>query len=289
MPFRWSLNPYRGCSHSCHHCYARATHTYYGLNAGDDFSSRIMVKTNFAEVLRRELARPSWSGDPVSIGTATDPYQPCEGRYRLTRAAVEALAERANPLSVVTKSTLILRDLDVLAALVRDAEVAVHFTITTLDPVIWRAVEPGTPPPWQRLAVMRRLVEAGVPCGVFLAPILPGITDSEDSIEAVVSGAREHGARHVWASPLRLVPLVKEHYLGFVREAYPDLLPRYERAYAGGPNAPTDYRAVIAARIDRIRTRHGFGGESQGERSHPVAAPATERPATRHQQLALAL
>jgi DNA repair photolyase len=237
MPFRWSLNPYRGCSHSCHHCYARATHAYLGLNADPDFETRIFVKTNLAEVLRRELARPSWAGESVAIGTANDPYQPCEGRYRLTRAALAALAERRNPLSAVTKSTLVLRDLDILAALARDAEVAVHVTVTTLDPDTWRAVEPGTPPPWQRLAVMGRLVEAGVPCGVFVAPILPGITDSDSSLEAVVRAAKEHGAGHVWASPLRLAPLFKEHYLGFVAATYSRLLHRYERAYVGA-NAP---------------------------------------------------
>ena len=224
----------------------------------------------------------------MSIGTATDPYQPCEGRYRITRAAIEALAERRNPLSIVSKSTLVLRDLDLLASLARVADVAVHFSITTLDPDTWRAVEPGTPPPWQRLAVMRRLVEAGVPCGVFLAPILPGITDSEASIEAVASGAREHGARHVWASPLRLAPLVKEHYLGFVGDTFPKLLPRYERAYVGA-NAPARYRSAIESRIDRIRARHGFEGDALGERSLPGSAPAVQPPAACHRQLALAL
>lgn len=288
MPFRWSLNPYRGCPHSCHYCFARATHRYLGLNAGDDFATKMFVKTNLAEVLRRELARSSWAGESVAIGTATDPYQPGEGRYRITRAALAALAERGNPLSVVTKSTLVLRDLDVLASLARDAEVAVHFTVTTLDPDTWRAVEPGTPPPWQRLAVMRKLVDAGVPCGVFLAPILPGITDSEPSLEAVVRAARESGADHVWASPLRLAPFVKEHYLGFVGATYPHLLPRYERAYAGA-NAPAAYVDAIRARVDRIRSRYGFADDRHKERTNEPRPTATRAEHPAPEQLSLPL
>jgi DNA repair photolyase len=272
MPFRWSLNPYRGCSHACHYCYARATHAYYGMNADEDFETKILVKVNFPEVLRRELARPSWAGECVSLGTATDPYQPGEGRYRVTRSTLEALRDRGNPVSVVTKSTLVLRDLDLLVELARVADVAVHFSVITLDPAIWHAVEPGTPPPWQRLAVMRRLVEAGVPCSVFLAPILPGITDSEDAIEAVVRAAKEHGADRIWASPLRLAPLVKEHYLGFVAQAFPALLHRYERAYVG-PNAPAAYWEALHRRVDRIRLRYGFSDDR-------AAGSAERRPAS---------
>jgi DNA repair photolyase len=275
MPFAWSLNPYRGCTHNCHYCYAVATHAYYGL-AAKDFGSTIFVKTNLVEVLRGELARRSWANEKVAIGTATDPYQPCEGRYRLTRGALEALRERTNPFSIVTKSTLVLRDLDVLVDLSRQTDVTVHFTITTLDPATWRSVEPGTPPPWKRLQVMRRLVEAGVSCGVFLAPILPGITDSAESIEAVVESARKHGASHVWASPLRLAPLVKEHYLGFVADVYPDLVPRYERAYSG-TNAPANYQTAIQARLDRILARHGYDQDSMREgRSAPARATRTD-------------
>ncbi|MDP9359758.1 MAG: radical SAM protein, partial [Chloroflexota bacterium] len=233
MPFKWSLNPYRGCTHSCHYCYARATHTYHGMNAGTDFETKVLVKTNLPDVLRRELAKPTWTGERIAVGTATDPYQPCEGRYRLTRLALEALRDHRNPLSIVTKSTLILRDLDLLADLAHLTDITVFFTVTTLDPAVWRAVEPGTPPPLQRLRVMRRLVEAGVPCGVFLAPILPGITDSAESIEAVALAAREHGAATFGTSVLRLAPLVKEHYFGFIQETYPELLPRYQRAYFG--------------------------------------------------------
>jgi DNA repair photolyase len=288
MPFNWSLNPYRGCVHACHYCYARATHAYFGLNADEDFEQTIFVKTNLPEVLRRELAKPSWTGERVAIGTATDAYQPCEGRYRITRRALEAMRDHRNGLSIVTKSTVVQRDADLLDELSRSANVSVQFTITTLDPATWKAVEPGTAPPWQRLATMRRLADRGIRCGVFIAPVLPGITDSAESIEAVVSGAKEHGASSVWASPLRLAPLVKEHYFGFVGETYPDLLPRYQRAFPG-QNLPSDYKEALERRIARIREAYGFGDESAKTRSDPAGSEAVANPAPPSGQLPLAL
>lgn len=268
MPFGWSLNPYRGCVHGCHYCYARASHAYLGMNAGEDFATRIVVKTNMSDVLRRELGRPSWARQRVALGTATDAYQPCEGRYRLTRRCLEAFRDYDTPVNIVTKSTLVLRDRDLLRELAAGPGATVHFTITTLDDALWRQLEPGTPPPRQRLQVMRRLTDAGIPCGIFLAPVLPGITDSEASLAAVAEAAREHGALSFWPSVLRLAPLVKEHYLGFVAESFPDLAPRYARAYLG-TNAPHDYQQAIAARIDRIRTRFGFAAETMQD--HPAA------------------
>jgi len=288
MPFAWSLNPYRGCVHACHYCYARATHAYFDLNADDDFESKILVKTNLPEVLRRELARPSWKRDRVAIGTATDAYQPCEGRYRITRQALEAMLDFRNGLSIVTKSTLVLRDAALLGELSRYANVSVQFTITTLDPVVWKIIEPGTPPPWQRLAVMQRLVEAGVRCGVFIAPVLPGITDSAASIEAVVRGAKEYGATSVWASPLRLAPLVKEHYFGFVAAEFPELLPRYQRAFPG-MNAPPDYREALERRVERIRHQYGFTGDATKERAAPRHPVFSDPPSPLTGQLTLAI
>jgi DNA repair photolyase len=265
MPFNWSLNPYRGCVHGCHYCYARATHAYFGMNADEDFETKIVVKTNFAEVLRRELARPSWSGEYVAIGTATDAYQPAEGKYRITRRALEALVAFRNPVGIVTKSTLILRDVDLLAELARWTKVRVYFTITTLDTDLWRLVEPGTPPPWKRLGVMRRVVDAGVPCGVLMAPVLPGLTDSTASIEAVASAAADHGAAYFGTSALRLGPLVKEHFYGFVAAAFPALLPSYRRGYAG-MNAPAGYIETLTARVDEVRARYDFGEDSMRKR-----------------------
>jgi len=269
MPFKWSLNPYRGCAHACHYCYARASHTYYDMNADEDFETNIFVKVNIAEVLRRELARPSWAGESVALGTATDCYQPAEGRFRLTRAVLEVCLAQGQPLSLVTKSTLILRDRDLLAALARQVPVRVFFTVTTMDPAVWKAIEPGTPPPLQRLRVMRQLREAGIYAGVLLAPILPGITDSTASLDAVMAAAAEHDAAFLGSGALRLAPLVKEHYLGFVGGSFPDLLPRYQRAYAGA-HAPRDYLERLEERVERLRARHSFDDESQRTRTRAL-------------------
>jgi DNA repair photolyase len=273
MPFRWSLNPYRGCVHGCHYCYARATHPYLGMNA-DDFETKIVVKSNMPEVLRKELGKPSWTKERVAIGTATDAYQPCEGRYRLTRQVLEALRDFDTPVSIVTKSTLIVRDLDLLTELAHGPGAMVYFTITTLDDDLWRLIEPGTPPPRKRLRVMRRLSAAGVSCGVFLAPILPGITDTVASIGAVAAAAKEHGAASFGSAVLRLAPLVKEHYFGFVAADFPDLLPRYERAYAG-TNISSNYQAEIERRLARIRERYGFAQDAMQERRVAVSPLAT--------------
>jgi DNA repair photolyase len=263
MPFKWSLNPYVGCVHSCHYCYARAFYARAGHgDGGRDFETQILVKVNLPEVLQRELNRPSWGGEQVALGTSTDAYQPAEGRYRLTRRVLEALLERDNPLGMVTKSPLVLRDLDVLAKLARVAKVRVFFTVTTLDTGLWRTLEPGTANPLKRLQVMRLLNEAGVPSGVLLAPILPGLTDS---IEAVASAAAEHRAAFFGAAALRLMPVVREHYLGFVQATFPALLPRYQRAYPG-TNAPPGYQAALDARVDRIRARYGFVEDSMRKR-----------------------
>lgn len=284
MPFAWSLNPYRGCTHGCVYCYAVATHAHLGMAAAE-FTSTVLVKTNLAEVLRAELARPSWRGERVAIGTVTDPYQPCEGRYRLTRAALEAFAERATPVNVVTKSTLVVRDSDLLAAMAREGRATVQFSIITLDARVWRSAEPGTPPPASRLVAMRRLVAAGVPCGVYLAPILPGITDDEAGIEAVVAAARAAGATALWSSPLRLAPIVKEHYYGYVHDAHPGLLPRYQRAYERA-DATEAYREAMRSRLDRIRARHGF---FQPEGAAVEGAPDPSAAGPRSLQLSLAL
>ncbi|HEY7064935.1 MAG TPA: radical SAM protein [Chloroflexota bacterium] len=290
MPFKWSVNPYAGCSHACHYCYARA---YYALadhgNADREFETRIYVKTNMAAVLARELGRASWRGEQVALGTSTDCYQPIEGRYRLTRALLEVLLGHRNAAGLVTKAPLVLRDLDLWSALARVAKVRIYFTVTTLDAALWRLVEPGTPNPRKRLDAVRRLNAAGVPAGVLLAPILPGITDSEASIESVVAGAAEHGAAYFGATGLRLAPGVREHYLRFVRAARPDLLSRYERAYRGTYASP-EYVQRLSERVDRIRSRYGFGMDTMRERQS-VHTATREAPAasTAGTQLALPL
>jgi DNA repair photolyase len=278
MPFKWSLNPYIGCAHACQYCYARA---YYAVaDRGDgreDFQTRIMVKTNLPEVLRRELDRPNWRHESIALGTATDVYQPAEGRFRLTRRSLEVLREACNPIQMVTKSPLVIRDLDILADLSRIADARVFFTITTVDLSLWRELEPGTANPFKRLAAMRRLVDAGVPSGVLHAPILPGITDSAESIEAVTRAARDHGAMFFGASTLRLDPTVREHYLDFVGRSYPMLLEKYQRAYVGR-HAPPAYRAKLAERLARIRTSTGLAENGMRDRYSPPPGAATIAP-----------
>jgi DNA repair photolyase len=291
MPFRWSVNPYSGCTHSCHYCYARA---YYARaehgNADRDFETRIYVKRNMPGVLDRELRRRSWRGEPVALGTATDCYQPIEGRYRLTRALVEVLLAHRNAASLVTKAPLVLRDLDLWGALARVARVRIYLTITTLDPTTWRQVEPGTPNPRRRLEAVRRLNAAGVPAGVLLAPILPGITDSEASIEAVMAAAAAHGAASFGSAALRLAPGVREHYLQFIGATHATLLPRYERAYTG-TYAPPDYLARLTERVDRLRARYGFDADAMRRRELVPRHAGSEAPAGRRggPQLALPL
>jgi len=266
MPFRWSLNPYSGCRHSCVYCFARQF--YVKADHGDrtDFAARILVKENFPNVLRQELSKPSWLGESVVLGTATDPYQPAEGRFRLARQTLEALLRHQNPFSMLTKSPLVFRDLDVLSELARVATVRVYFSISSVDLDLWRTVEPGTANPFKRLEVLRALRQAGVPAGVLMAPVMPGLTDSLASIDGVAKAASEHGAMFFEAAPLRLMPTVKEHYMEFVRDEFPDLLARYERAYPG-VHAPREYITALQKRIQAVRARYTFADDHQRERS----------------------
>lgn len=285
MPFRWSANPYTGCHHNCVFCFSRAYWLRADRGEAHEFSTRVSVKINFPDVLARELRRPSLRDQHVVLGTATDIYQPAEGRYRVTRRVLEVLAEHGQPFSMLTKSPLVLRDADILAAHARTAEVMVFFSITTLDLDLWRSVEPGTANPSNRLRVLRHLREAGVPAGVLMAPVLPGITDSEASIDAVARAAREHGATYFSAVPLRLMPGVKEYYLGYVAQAFPSLLPRYQRAYPR-VHAPQPYRDRLQSRIDTIRAHHGFQPHPYRLR-HSEPAPRRTQPSP--PQLALPL
>ena len=233
MPYlKWSLNSYGGCVHRCRFCFAVQYRVVADQGTQQDFGTRLFIKTNFVDVLARELQRPALQGEHITVGTATDPYQPVEGRYRLTRGSLELLREHANPMSLLTKSPMIVRDLDLLADLARVASAEVFFSITTVDLELWRTVEPGTANPFHRLRAMRTLRQAGVSAGVMMAPILPGLTDSTASIEAVAAAAREHHAASFTAVPLRLAPYVKEFYLGFIGDQHPELLDRYQRAYA---------------------------------------------------------
>jgi DNA repair photolyase len=241
MNFRWTINVYRGCSHACSYCFARPTHEYLGLNLGEDFDRKIVVKINAVEKVRTELADPRWAGESVAMGTNTDPYQRCEGKYKLTRGVVEALTERANPFSILTKSALVLRDLDLLTRASAITDVSVNFSIATLDERVWRATEPGTPNPRRRVEAMRALSEAGIRTGALIAPILPGISDHRDQLSEVVTAIRDAGATILGALPLHLRPGTREHYLSWLERYDPELHARYLKAYAGRAYLKPEY------------------------------------------------
>jgi DNA repair photolyase len=257
MGFRWSLNPYQGCVHGCVYCFARAHTKLADRDPGEGFSTRIGVKVNVAEVLRRELQRRSWKRETVAFGTATDPYQPAEGRYRLSRQCLEAFRDHRTPIGLITKGTLILRDVDVLVELARRAPVTVTFSVPTVDEAIWARTEPGTPPPRQRLRVLRELVHAGIEAGVGMAPILPGLSDRPEQLEATVAAAAEAGACFVWANIVYLKPGTKEHYLGFLEREFPHLRARYEALFPGATAyAPASLKAPIASTVNQLRQLH---------------------------------
>jgi len=271
MPFEWSLNPYMGCVHRCTFCYVRAFERRADRPSDDRYGTSIRVKINVAEVLRAELHRPSWAGHTVTIGAATDPYQPAEGRYRLTRACIEVLGRAANPFSIITRGPLIVRDVDVLAEAARRADVSVAFSVPTLDVDVWRTTEPGTAPPRQRLRALRTLVDAGIRASVGMAPILPGLSDRPEQLAEVVRAAREAGACGVWANLLHLKPGTREHFLDHLARDWPDLLPEYERLYAGGKaylpaaiTAPTRDQVRDLARANGVRDRRRTPLEPSG-------------------------
>jgi len=276
MGFGWSLNPYMGCVHRCTFCYVRAFERRADRPSDDRYGHSIRVKTNVAEVLRRELARPSWEPEQVAIGAATDPYQPAEGRYRLTRACVRVLGEAANPFSIITRGPMIVRDVDVLVEAARRADVSVTFSVPTLDPEIWRRTEPGTAPPHQRLRALRELVAAGIRVGVGMAPILPGLSDRPELLADVVRAAREAGACGVWANLLYLKPGTKEHFLAALERDWPELLPEYERlyartAYVKADELRTEVRALARAHgvRDRRRVKLAPAPPAEPERPEP--------------------
>jgi len=282
MPFRFTINAYRGCSHACTYCFARPTHEYLGLDAGEDFERRIVVKVNAVERLRAELAGRRWAGHPIAMGTNTDPYQRCEGKYHLTRGIVGVLAEAANPFSILTKSTLILRDLPLLADAARRTDVRASLSIGTLDEEIWRLTEPGTPHPRQRLQAVRRLNEAGIPCGVLIAPILPGLSDRVDQLEAVVRGCVEAGAVSISSVALHLRPGVREHFMAQLAKSHPHLVGEYERRYRRA-YLPAAEQEALATRVRQLvaqaRGRHGGTGLTGHEGLPPRAPSARQSPA----------
>jgi len=272
MAFKWSLNPYMGCVHQCTFCYVRAFELRADRPYDDRYGQSIRVKTNIVEALRAQLARASWQQESVAIGAATDPYQPAEGRYRLTRGCIEALGAAANPFSIITRGPLIVRDADVLAEASRRAKVSVTFSVPTLDDEVWRKTEPGTAHPRQRLRALKTLVEEGVSASVGMAPILPGISDRPELMEQVVREAREAGACGVWANLLNLRPGTREHFLGALAKDYPEQLPEYERLYARRAYLSAAETKPVRAQVAELARKHGIR-DRRRTRLAPVPEP----------------
>jgi len=257
MPFRWSINPYRGCSHACPFCFARRTHWFLDEDGVNEWDTKVFVKVNAPDVLRLELSRPTWKRETVALGTATDPYQAIEGRYRITRGILEALRDFRTPVSIITRGPMIDRDLDVLQDLARRAGVTVCISVATTDNRLARQIEPTVAPPVQRLRTVARLAAAGIRTGVMLAPILPGLTDQPKHIEAVIRAARYHGAHFIGHNVLHLGDVTKDVFNQFLRDQYPDLVRVYKTLY-GKKYAPPDYRAAILRIVSEVKDRLGI-------------------------------
>jgi DNA repair photolyase len=259
MPFRWTINPYRGCSHACSYCFARPTHKYLDFDAGRDFEREIVVKVNAPEALRAELARPSWKCEHVALGTNTDPYQWVEGRYRLMVGIWEAMRDFANPCSVLTKSPLLLRDLPLMLQIAERTGFSACLSIPTLDEQAWRATEPHTPNPRARLEAVAELNRAGIPTGVLIAPLMPGINDAPHQLEPLLQGAIDAGATRIGGVALHLRGDVKGLFMDWLRAQRPELVPRYEELYRGGAYAPREERERLSSMVRRRGVNRGFG------------------------------
>lgn len=282
MPFRWTINPSRGCLHACAYCYARPTHEYLDLDAGTDFETQIVVKTNIVEVLRAELARPSWQGEHVALGTNTDPYQRSEGRYRLMPGIIAALAAARTPFSILTKGTLLRRDLPLLAEAARAVPVGIGVSLAVLDPDLQQSVEPGTPTPRARLELIRAVRAAGLPCGVMVAPVMPWLTDSTRHLDALLGELAAAGATGVTVLPMHLRGSVTPWFFGWLAGERPDLVSRYRGLYGRGAYVPTEYKDWLQARAEPLLAAHGFAvGESSriaGPRAGEGSVPTGSLP-----------
>jgi DNA repair photolyase len=288
VPFRWTVNPYRGCTHACVYCFARGTHRWLELDTGRGFDSEIVVKVNAVEQLRADLGRPSWRRERVALGTNTDPYQRAEGRYRLMPGIVSALAASGTPLSVLTKGTLLRRDLPLLASVAADVDVGLAVSVAILDPALHAGLEPGAPGPQARLRLVGQIRAAGLDCAVLLAPVLPWLTDGEEALDAALAAIAAAGATGAMVIPLHLRPGAREWFAGWLARERPDLVPRYRWLYGDGSYARRDYRARLAARVGPLLRRHGLAPAARGRtvRELPEAGAVAGPPAG-PEQLAL--
>src|SRR6478672_13008367 len=277
MPFNWTLNPYRGCTHGCHYCFARRYQTQFELGPDDHFSSVIFVKINLVDVLRKELDRPSWVREQVAFGTATDPYQPIEGHYKLTRGSLEALLAARTPIGLVTKGPMVVRDAETLAELGRRAGCTVYMSVPTVDEDAWRALEPGTAPPLQRLRAVRQLRDAGVNAGVLMAPVVPGFTTQPARLEATIKAIAEHGAAFMGANVMYLKGGTRDHFMKFLQTEWPDLVDGYQRLYPGA-YAPKSYASTVRSLIDSFQQKYALSTRRYGQSSEDQAEDEASQP-----------
>src|SRR3954465_4471334 len=275
MPFDWTLNPYRGCTHGCHYCYARRYHTQFEMNADDEFASVILVKKNFVDVLTRELKKPSWTGDYVAVGMAPDCYQPIEGHFRLTRGSIEALVRARNPMGLITKGPMVVRDRDVLVELSRVAPCTVYISVPTVDEQAWERLEPGTAHPLQRLRAVRELVDAGINAGVLMNPIVPGFSSSRDKLERTIKAIADHGARFVGCNVMFLEDGTRTHFMKFLAASFPQWVPRFEKLYAK-KYAPSEYRKQVQGMVRLLQDRYGLRKRKEADAEHTSAAAPHE-------------
>jgi DNA repair photolyase len=287
MPFEWTVNPYRGCSHACVYCFARNTHSYLDLDTGHDFDSQIVVKVNAVELLRRELAAPRWRGQHIAMGTNVDCYQRAEGRYRLMPGILAALRDRANPFSILTKGSLILRDLPILEQAAGVTEVSTAVSVGFTDPDLWRGVEPGTPSPARRLEVCRTLTDHGISCGVLMAPVLPHLSDSPEQLDATVRAVAASGATSVTPLVLHLRPGAREWYFQWLARHHPDLVRRYEALYRHSAYAPTWYQRRITRQVHEFADQYGIGPAGLSRRPGRPPERAAEEDSAAPTQLRL--
>jgi DNA repair photolyase len=257
MPFNWTLNPYRGCTHACHYCFARKYQTQFELGSDDEFSSMIFVKVNFAETLRQELDHPRWTRETVAFGTATDPYQPIEGHYKISRATLQALVGGRTPVGIVTKGPMVVRDVDVLQELTRVAGATVCISVPSVDETVWRTLEPGTAHPLQRLRAVRTLVDANINAGVLMNPLVPGFSTAPAKLEETVKAIADHGARFVGSNPMFLEGGTRDHFLRFIQQEYPAMADQFERLYTR-KRLPKEYAEQIQKNVARLKRKYGL-------------------------------
>jgi DNA repair photolyase len=275
MPFDWTLNPYRGCTHGCHYCFARRYHAQFEMDSGDEFASVILVKQNIVGILARELDRPSWQRQQVAFGTATDPYQPIEGHYKLSRALIQTLARGRTPFGLITKGPMVVRDIDVLLEHARAAHSTVYMSVPTVDEDAWQQLEPGTAHPLQRLRAVRALVDAGVNAGVLMAPIVPGFSSSRQKIERTIKAIADHGARFVGCNVMYLQDGTRDHFMRFIERDFPAMRPRFERLYVK-KYPPEAYRKEVQAMVRVLQERYGLRKRKDADAEETSAAALHE-------------